>query len=371
MDAPTSNNSNNAHRNSDKRSNTAEAEPTTAPEQRQPQSLLALPDVANECVSSFLPGKAILNLATASNPMKKDYGGQMKEITLWGHDDLSGSSLFTLLQRQKRLQSIILKSSAKLLSFLFVPLARNDLCFLRVLELKGMRSSISCLSALAGMVTQGALSLLERFQLFDCKKCGIEVIMKPFKAGACPYLHTLALPIPFYETYFDEEGNHDEFDHYDDEQTDKDLKAILQALETRKELGITDLKNFEGGDWLDYGTVEVRLRLLRLLLPYLEDIPGTEQFHEDWQEDFDYFAAVFAEVGAPRLKRFDFPAQSFRLIASLQSMTSLTTLSFDPHSMDNICTDRFIDLLEQHSGNLLLQLETLDLRHAFLDTESA
>jgi hypothetical protein len=182
----------------------------------------------------------------------------------------------------------------------------------------------------------------------------------------------LALPIQYTHeassAYGPDEG---EFDEENEEQTEENLEKIAEALEARQKLGITGLKKLGRGDWLEHGTIEVRLRLLRVLLPYLESIPGKLSYNYWDTEDFDDPAAVFDEVGAPGLKSFYFCVASSALVTALQSMTSLTELAFAQHSIDKSWTDRFIDLLVQYGSNLLPQLEVLDMRNAFKSAKSA
>jgi hypothetical protein len=135
---------------------------------------------------------------------------------------------------------------------------------------------------------------------------GVEAIMQAFQAGACPHLHTLALPIPYYGSYYSSwEGAEMMNDWPDPEQTEIELKAIAQAMEARRNLGILGLKKLQDR-WLTFGSVEVRARLLRVLLPSVEELPKVEDWRGGhppcgWQLEF---AAVFDEVGAPELKRF-------------------------------------------------------------------
>ena len=133
---------------------------------------------------------------------------------------------------------------------------------------------LTCLSTLAGLIAEGALPVLESFYIYRSQErgaTGTGVIMHGFQAGGCPLLIMLDVPIPFYRTSVNANGQ--EVKEKDEEQTERNMEALADPFEARAAAGNCQGLHYLGSDWLSNGSTEVRIRLRRALLPSIKEFP--------------------------------------------------------------------------------------------------
>ena len=105
--------------------------------------------------------------------------------------------------------------------------------------------------------------------------------------GSCARLHSienLSLPV----------NNDDDSDAEDEEETRHYMEALADMLEQRQALGSCVGMKKLGGPWLSHGPIALRERILRTVLPTLEELPDCEEWPETLSE-------TFFQVGAPSL----------------------------------------------------------------------
>jgi hypothetical protein len=239
--------------------------------QQEAHNPLLLPGPVNECLSNFLRNSDIKTLSSVSRAAKNEYGGKLKKVTLlW--ENKATDSLLALLERQESLR-VIHTNSTSLLPSLLIAIDRGYCSFLTSLRLCGWgienhdkRLHNSSISALAGLMKQGALHSLEKFKMDPGEKGGVEMMMQAFKAGACPNLESLDVPLVYFiELGIYLEGTDSE---YDLEETHRNLEALADAFEARRtNATCKSLRVLDGHGWIDRGGAVVCTRVLRVLLP--------------------------------------------------------------------------------------------------------
>jgi hypothetical protein len=124
----------------------------------------------------------------------------------------------------------------------------NCLHFRHLLRLK-MSSTLlpfSSLFILGGIIESGDVSLLEELRVDGTgETAGLIALVRGFRRGSCPHLHTLELPFYPGNPQNDEAHKH----------TDIFMNAVAEVLEERHRLGTCQgLKRLEG-KWLNCGSV--------------------------------------------------------------------------------------------------------------------
>jgi hypothetical protein len=314
---------------------------------------LIFPDAVIEFLSSLLRDKDKLKLSAVSRAVNEEFGGKLEWVTLRWRKRTPTASLLALLKRQECLLSIG-ASSTFVLPPLFTAISRGYCPFLTRLSFGEWRMGnpgplpTSIFSALAGLIKLGALNSLEDLLLGRCEKGGVEILMQAFEAGGCPKLNNLGLPLVH---YIDRKA-----ETYDLEQTERNLEALADAFEARRNrMTCKSLKHLYGGyEWMDYGNVEVRARVLRVLLPSLEVIP----YVMPWEAEF---VCAFNEVGAPCLESFPLPPAIPVLVEALSTMRDL----YLRRPLDEASIDAFILLMQRYGTYLLPKLEILHVVNGF------
>lgn len=179
--------------------------------------------------------------------MLEQYGSKVGSVHLRWHAELSAVSLLRFVRRQDRLTSVHISRADVLLPCLF-PSMGNCLHYrhLLILTISSTLLPFSALFILGGIIEDGDVSLLKELRIQGtCDTAGLIALIRGFRRGACPHLHTMQLP--FYETEL--------------------CKTIVaDVLEERRRSGTCQgLKRLEG-DWLHYGSVGAQARLLRVCL---------------------------------------------------------------------------------------------------------
>jgi hypothetical protein len=185
-------------------------EPTTRSvalqSQQQPHhhDPLVFPDAVNECLSSLLRDRDKQKLSAVSRAVSKEFGGKLEWVTLRWRGDRPTASLLALLKRQERLDGIsVSNNTLLLLPPLLNAISHRYFPFLIWLSIydwsrDAEQVPTSFLSTLAGLIEQGALDSLERLTLRRCEKGGVEILMEALKAGGCPNLEYLHVPLEYY-----------------------------------------------------------------------------------------------------------------------------------------------------------------------------
>lgn len=188
--------------------------------------------------------------------------------------------------------------------------------------------------------------------------------MKALRCGACPHIHTLEMLLDSRELeIFNGECRESEDAGWDEAKTELNMVAVADALEERQRLGTcASLKCF-GRAWLLYSSPEVQIRLLKLLLPTLEELPDGGIDFEHHGGGFMGVEVPFLEV--PFLKELEISAAVIPVIEALGTMVTLEALSFSAHCLDGGAVDAFISALHIHKRNLLPKLKVLGFHFAF------
>jgi hypothetical protein len=224
-------------------------------------------------------------------------------------------------------------------------------------------------SALGSLIKEGALDSLEvlKLHMLKCDDDGFGIILRALRGGRCPKLEVLYVLIP--HIYQDDEAENGWW--HDEEQTQRNMHTLADTLESRRMLGTCrGLKELDGEDysslgcydtksWGSYGSIGVRVQLLRVLLPSLERLSGSMLIRE-WEPEF---VEVIHDIGAPLLT--DFPwlhitnPKDFCVL--LDRMISLTKLSIPWHEG---FIDASISLMQRCGTALLPVLKQLGIGHS-------
>lgn len=187
---------------------------------------LIFPDAVHACLCSLLKWRDLLSLSETSKAVKDDYDGMLTEADFYWCKKGRVSTLLAFLRRQRNLRKVAIWST-ELFPPLLAPISSGKFGLLRDLSLQH-RIPVTSLSALAGLIAEGALPILKEFYMCRGQEKGaVPAIMAGFQAGGCPLLETLDVPYPFIDGFIDEEGY---LEQEDVEQTERDLEAVVNAL---------------------------------------------------------------------------------------------------------------------------------------------
>jgi hypothetical protein len=259
---------------------------------------------------------------------------------LWPEELPRAKALLTLLARQERLQSIILKSHA-LFPSLLISISHGHYRYLTKLSLcvkRGQDGLIDngAMLPLVELMSAGELPNLQVLH-FDGKfKRGATGILRDgLRTGACPKLESLG---DFGRLHFKGHAN-------------EGMEAVAELIECRQNLpGCSPIRNL-GGDWQTFGSDNVRERLLRALRPFIEDF--------DSDRATANMIRMVKEMGAPYLKVLSVcdsgEVSLLPLIEALNPLTlpSLETLNFCGNALDTACVNQLLGLLRSQHHPLL------------------
>jgi hypothetical protein len=297
-----------------------------------------------------------------SKEVKCDYDGKVAEARFCWEEGLPIiTPFFKFVRRQKALHSVTIFASKLFPSFL-VCLGQGTLNSLRNLYLMEPIPTDQ-LCAFAGLVAEGALPLLEELDMDTCSESGaVPAIVAGFQAGGCPFLNVLELAIPVLSSEQDDEDEDDDDwqPEYDEEETERNLEAIANAFEARAAAGIEPRLRWLEGNWLSHGSVEVRIRLLRVLLPSVTRLPEMNE----WDLEM---AMGLKDIGGPCLESFTINQDLPVLVEALGTMKSLKYLSLENSFLSTTSTDELCGLLQRHKCNFLTKLEHITLNCPFRD----
>jgi hypothetical protein len=166
-----------------------------------------------------------------------------------------------------------------------------------------------------------ALPLLKELSLFgDWETGAFPMLLRGLSEGACPRLEVIDhLPIPF--------RGHNAFDRCE---TREVVKALVEMLEKRCALGTcAGLKKLDGM-WFDWTSPSDCIRILRAVLPTLEELPELETW------DF-VVAREFYAIGGPYLKALDVMLEDdlYALASKPEAFMRLQTLYLVVHNEDD------------------------------------
>lgn len=317
------------------------------------QGPLLFPDPANECLCSLLPWRDLLSLSVASKAVKGDHDGKLQVAHLYLQSDHPVTSFFAFVKRHHNSLRRLHIHSPGLLPSLLICFDRGQFRLLKEVSLYGT-IPLNCVSPLAGLLEEVALPVLEEFSMGYWQERGtVAAIMQALQTGACPLLKGLEVDLPILDTYEEEDGTEEVM--VDEEQTQRDMEAIANALEARAAAGTCRGLQYLAGEWGHHGSLEVRTRLLRVLFPSAEGLPDVE-----WNLEF-----AMKEAGAPHLGHLRWARDLPPLVDALSSMISLQNLDLEKGSLSGVCFYSIIALIKEHKHNFLPSLKDLSLDDPF------
>lgn len=201
-----------------------------------------------------------------SKAVKEDYGGKLEYARLHYHNGLHATSFFGFARRQNKLRHLEIRGADPMPYFL-ASTGLGHFVQLKELTLLVENIPLNGLSTLGGLIAEGALPVLELFEMCKSQEKGATVaIMRGFQAGGCPLLTKLDVPVRSFRTSVSAYGH--EAKVKDEEQTERNLEALAKAFEARAATGTCQgLRKLHDDEWLSCGRLDVRIRLLRALLP--------------------------------------------------------------------------------------------------------
>lgn len=328
-----------------KKKTKATAEPSaTIPTTTKP-SLSSFPDAVTTYLSSFMRNRELKRLRGTSPKLLEAYGGKMVEMTLRSRSDIptSHKAFFSLLAKQERLEKLTL-TSISLLPSLLVSISSGHARYLKELHLtvkEGRKTpalDMSHIMPLAILIAKGQLPHLERLRSeLKWRKGGIALLIDGFRNGACPKLHSLGCFL--YEVGDGSDGG---------------MEAVANFVESRQHLpGCSPIKELSGA-WAVHGSDQVRVRLLRALLPYMEEF-------DEMPTMTSAMARMIKEMGAPCLQELSVSDYSNTDVSfvpliealNLVALPSLQRVQFAGKALDAACVEKLLELLRQQNHHLL------------------
>jgi len=277
------------------------------------EMFLDLPESIHTVVARFLkPEEALQMSATCARlalpqACQAWYGSD--ELYLVSRAKLPCSRLAALLRRLQGLKTLSARSVSiinPLAVVISLGLCKN-ICNL-YLDRWGEPSpgqAADCLGAVIEAGFMPALQVLKITQEF--KTGGVQALLSAFCKGASPNLHSLNVSLLENFEIEDLASDGEEVEYYeDDEQPEKNVEALSDMVEARKRLrsciGLTELLD----GWMQHGSVDARMRLLRSTLASLEALRFKQR--ELGDESCKELAGVLEseEVLAPKLAGLHF-----------------------------------------------------------------
>lgn len=314
---------------------------------------LLFTDAVSECFCSFLEWYQFLELSYISKALRDEYDDKLSFACLGLRKDLPSASLYASVRRHKNIEGLEISPADLVLPHLLTCFRRGDLRMLKQLTFT-IEISQNCVSTLADLLGENALPVLKVFSIDAYENAdNVVTIMQAFQGGACPLLEELQIGIPFDNYYAPTE------EEPSMERVERGMEAIASAFEIRAAAGTCQgLQYLLDEDWLTPGSVAVRTRLLRALLPSIKELPLIDRLHLD-------FAAAVKEIGAPYLEYLTVPRDVPPLVEAFSSMSHLRELGLDKGSLRMTSLDTFLALIHHHKRNFLPKFENLWLRDPF------
>ena len=276
---------------------------------------LDLPESIYTAVAHFLrPKQALQMTATCARlalPQACQAWYASDELHLVSHEKLPCSKLAALLRRLQSLKTLsarsvsIINPLAIVISF---GLCKN-ICNL-YLDRWGEPAPAQASDCLGAVVEAGFMPALQVLNITqEFKTGGIQALLSAFCKGASSNLHSLNVPLLESVDIDDLDLDTDELEHYEDyegmddggEQTEKNVEAFPDMVEARKRLhscvGLTELPD----GWMEHGSMDARMRVLRSTLAGLKDLRFNREVLD--YKSCEELAGVFEseEVLAPAL----------------------------------------------------------------------
>lgn len=234
-----------------------------------PPSLLSLPDVAHGIIASFLlhddDNDSPLRVSEASRALLKSYGGSLTRMRLHFVEGSSADRLCALLQRQEKLAEVTVWEAEQAIPPFCQAVVEGCCQKLEKFDFglgsgrRNFEMSQEYLSLLTeAMGSDGALPALRTFSFYSLHTRNVlSRLAEALVGGTLPNLREMSI-----NTCYDR----------------NELECLADMLEARARIpGCKGLERFEGRSgrrpWFDETSLATQVRLLRVLLPSLKELP--------------------------------------------------------------------------------------------------